>query len=73
MVSAAGVRAAGAAQPARRFSSDVGAALKMRSRPLVGRVERGEINISLINIVRPAEALEVEAGELFRAWSSDKG
>jgi transcriptional regulator with XRE-family HTH domain len=35
-------------------------------RSYVGRVERGEINISLIKIVRLAEALEVEAGELFR-------
>jgi transcriptional regulator with XRE-family HTH domain len=37
-------------------------------RSYVGRVERGEINISLINIVRLAEALEVEAGELFSGW-----
>jgi hypothetical protein len=33
-----------------------------------GGMERGEINISLINIVRLAEALEVEASELFSAW-----
>jgi transcriptional regulator with XRE-family HTH domain len=37
-------------------------------RSYVGRVKRGEINISLINIVRLAEALEVEAGELFSGW-----
>jgi hypothetical protein len=29
-------------------------------------VERGEINFSLISMVRLAEALEVEAGEPFR-------
>jgi hypothetical protein len=39
---------------------------------LFRQVERGEINVSLINIVRLAEALEVEAGELFRAWAGDK-
>jgi hypothetical protein len=32
-------------------------------------VERGENNVSLINIVRLAQAREVEAAELFAAWT----
>ena len=34
-------------------------------RSYLGRIERGRANVSLINIHRIAEALEVEAGELF--------
>ena len=34
-------------------------------RSYLGQIERGESNVSLININRIAEALEVEAGELF--------
>jgi transcriptional regulator with XRE-family HTH domain len=33
----------------------------------VGSVERGERNISLLNIVRIAAALEVDAGELMQS------
>ena len=36
-------------------------------RSYLGQIERGESNVSLINIHRIAEALEVEAGELFSA------
>lgn len=35
-------------------------------RSYYGAIERGENNVSLINIQRIAEALEVEAAELFR-------
>lgn len=35
-------------------------------RSYYGGIERGENNVSLINIVRIAGALEVEATELFR-------
>jgi transcriptional regulator with XRE-family HTH domain len=35
-------------------------------RTYVGSVERGERNIALINILRLAEALGVDAGELLR-------
>jgi len=31
----------------------------------LGKIERGESNVALVNIHRIAEALEVEAGELF--------
>lgn len=34
-------------------------------RSYLGQIERGESNVSLINIHRIAEALEVEVGELF--------
>jgi transcriptional regulator with XRE-family HTH domain len=34
-------------------------------RSYLGRIERGEANVSLINIERIAEALGVGAGELF--------
>jgi len=34
-------------------------------RSYLGKIERGESNVALINIHRIAEALEVEAGELF--------
>lgn len=37
-------------------------------RSYLGGIERGENNVSLINIQRIAEALEVEAAELFREW-----
>jgi transcriptional regulator with XRE-family HTH domain len=36
-------------------------------RTYIGGVERGERNISLINIYKIAEALRVNAGELFNA------
>lgn len=35
-------------------------------RSYLGQIERGESNVSLINIQRIAEALGVEAAELFR-------
>lgn len=35
-------------------------------RSYLGRIERGESNVSLINIHRIAAALNVEAAELFR-------
>jgi transcriptional regulator with XRE-family HTH domain len=44
---------------------DLGLACAL-DRTYIGGVERGERNISLLNIVRIAEALDVEPGELFR-------
>jgi len=35
-------------------------------RSYIGRIERGESNVSLVNIHRIADALKVEAAELFR-------
>ena len=35
-------------------------------RSYIGRIERGESNVSLVNIQRIADALKVEAAELFR-------
>ena len=34
-------------------------------RSYLGRIERGQANVSLINIERIAEAIGMEAGELF--------
>jgi transcriptional regulator with XRE-family HTH domain len=35
-------------------------------RSYIGRIERGESNVGLVNIHRIAEALKVDAAELFR-------
>jgi transcriptional regulator with XRE-family HTH domain len=35
-------------------------------RSYIGRIERGESNVGLVNIHRIADALKVEAAELFR-------
>ena len=40
-------------------------------RTYVGSLERGERNVALINIVRLAEALEVDPAELVKGMSSN--
>lgn len=46
--------------------SQEGVALKAGlDRSYVGQIERGEANLSLVNICRIAEALGAKAGELF--------
>ncbi len=40
-------------------------------RTYIGSVERGERNVSLVNIVRIADALEVDAGRLVRRVGAD--
>ena len=40
-------------------------------RTYVGSLERGERNVALINIVRLAEALEVDPAELVKGMTSD--
>lgn len=50
---------------ARKLSQEAVALKCGIDRSYLGGIERGENNVSLINIVRIAEALEVEAGELF--------
>jgi transcriptional regulator with XRE-family HTH domain len=52
---------------ARKLSQEKVALKAGIDRSYYGGIERGESNVSLINIQRIAEALEVEAGELFRA------
>ena len=42
-------------------------------RTYVGGVERGERNVSLINIIRISRGLEVEAKELFAPFSERDG
>ncbi len=41
-------------------------------RSYVGRIERGESNVGLVNIHRIAEALKVEPAELFRPGDKKK-
>jgi transcriptional regulator with XRE-family HTH domain len=54
-----------ALRKARKLSQE-GVALKAGlDRSYVGQIERGEANLSLVNIHRIAEALGVAAGELF--------
>ena len=51
---------------ARKMSQEAVALKSGLDRSYLGQIERGESNVALINIHRIAEALEVEAGELFR-------
>ena len=50
---------------ARKMSQEKVALASDLDRSYLGRIERGEINVSLVNIQRIAGALGVEAGELF--------
>lgn len=38
-------------------------------RTYISDIERGERNVSLVNIVRIAKGLEIEVYELFKNWS----
>ena len=51
---------------ARKMSQEAVALKSGLDRSYLGQIERGESNVALINIHRIAEALEVEAGELFQ-------
>ena len=50
---------------ARKMSQEKVALASDLDRSYLGRIERGEINVSLVNIQRIARALGVEAGEMF--------
>ena len=52
---------------ARKMSQEKVALASDLDRSYLGRIERGEINVSLVNIQRIAGALGVEAGDLFLA------
>ena len=56
-----------ALRKARKMSQEKVALASDLDRSYLGRIERGEINVSLVNIERIAGALGVEAGELFSA------
>lgn len=56
-----------ALRKARKLSQEAVALSCDLDRSYVGRIERGRANVSLINIERLAEALGMEAGELFGA------
>ncbi len=51
---------------ARKMSQEGVALASDLDRSYLGRIERGEINVSLVNIHRIAEALGVDAEQLFR-------
>lgn len=54
-----------ALRKAKKLSQEAVALGSGLDRSYVGRIERGQANLSLVNIQRVAEALGVEAGELF--------
>lgn len=49
----------------RNLSQERLAELAGLDRNYIGQIERAERNVALVNIVRIAKALEVDAGELF--------
>jgi len=53
---------------ARGFSQEVFADIAGLDRSYVGGVERGERNVSLLNIKKFAEALEISVEELFQGY-----
>lgn len=55
----------------RRLSQEKLAERARVHRTYVGSLERGERNVALINIVRLAEALEVDPAELVKGMTSD--
>jgi transcriptional regulator with XRE-family HTH domain len=50
---------------ARKFSQEGVALASGLDRSYLGKIERGEVNVSLVNIRRIADALGVGAGDLF--------
>lgn len=50
---------------ARKISQEAVALTSGLDRSYLGRIERGEVNVSLVNIHRIAEALGAGVGELF--------
>jgi len=50
---------------AKKLSEEAVALGSGLDRSYVGRIERGQANLSLVNIERVAEALSVEAAQLF--------
>ena len=56
----------------RNLSQERLAELAGLDRNYIGQIERAERNVALVNIVRIAQALEVEPGELFAAFKGDR-
>lgn len=53
----------------RNLSQERLAELAGLDRNYIGQIERAERNVALVNIVRIAKALEVDAGELFTPFA----
>jgi transcriptional regulator with XRE-family HTH domain len=53
----------------RNLSQERLAELAGLDRNYIGQIERAERNVALVNIVRIAKALEVDAGELFSPFA----
>jgi transcriptional regulator with XRE-family HTH domain len=56
----------------RNLSQEQLAELAGLDRNYIGQIERAERNVALVNIVRIARALEIEAGELFTPFTMAK-
>ena len=58
---------------ARGFAQEAFAAHAEIDRSYYGAIERGERNLSTLNLIRIALALNVEVGELFPNWEELSG
>jgi transcriptional regulator with XRE-family HTH domain len=56
----------------RNLSQERLAELAGLDRNYIGQIERAERNVALVNIVRIAKALEVDAGELFTPFAGPR-
>ncbi len=54
----------------RGYSQEEFANLSHISRAFYGRIERGERNVSVLNVIKIAEALKVSVGDLFPSSDS---
>jgi transcriptional regulator with XRE-family HTH domain len=56
----------------RNLSQERLAELAGLDRNYIGQIERAERNVALVNIVRIAKALEIDAGELFTPFAAPR-
>lgn len=56
----------------RKLSQEALAALSGLSRTHIGEIERGEVSLSVENLIRIAEALGLKTSELFHLYENGK-